>query len=75
MRLIRAAIFASALLSGLLNIKRFVLQGDTGEWWSQMWGGGGGLIHILPSLHDPGKPENTPCHSQTWMLIPPPWGL
>ena len=29
MRLILAAIFCSALLSGLLNMKRFALQGDT----------------------------------------------
>lgn len=31
MRLILAAIFCSALLSGLLNMKRFALQGDTGR--------------------------------------------
>jgi hypothetical protein len=31
MRLILAAIFCSALLSGLLNMKRFALQEDTGR--------------------------------------------
>lgn len=31
MRLILAAIFCSALLSDLLNMKRFALQGDTGR--------------------------------------------
>lgn len=50
MRLTLAAIFCSALLSGLLNMKRFALEGDAGR--GTLWecgGGGGGEAHQLPS--------------------------
>lgn len=50
MRLTLAAIFCSALLSGLLNMKRFALEGDAGR--GTLWecgGGRAGEAHQLPS--------------------------
>lgn len=50
MRLILAAIFRSPLLSGLLNMKRFALQGDRGR------GNLRGLISYPAHLpHNPGE--------------------
>lgn len=53
MRLILAAIFCSALLSDLLNMKRFALQGDAGK-------------GNLPGAHRPLPPHPPPflCMTQ-----------
>lgn len=57
MRLTLAAIFCSTLLSGLLNMKRFALEGDAGRF--TLWGGWWALISYPPALlQSPGEDRN-----------------
>lgn len=57
MRLTLAAIFCSTLFSGLLNMKRFALEGDAGRF--ALWEGGRGLISYPPALlQSPGEDRN-----------------
>lgn len=64
MRLTLAAIFCSALLSGLLNMKRFALEGDAGR--GTLWecgGRGGRLISYPPALlQNPGEDRSLFLH-------------
>ena len=56
MRLRLAAIFCSALLSDLLNMKRFALQGDTGR-------------GSLPGAHQPPCPSSLCVTQVSWRAL------
>ena len=69
MRLILAAIFCSALLSGLLNMKRFALQGDTGR--GDLAGTPG---HPAPPLCNLGERESPLSFPPSSTHVPWSWG-
>lgn len=55
MRLTLAAIFCSGLLSGLLNMKRFALKGDSGEAITGRMGGESTISHPPALLQNTGE--------------------